>query len=214
MQLTIKGLAFALIVGEQIPIRKTGAWSVPHSPGPPSRQQIPNPSPLTPAVLGLPQPPPCHFDALPCVGGPSAPRPSRAPPHAYAITRRLPPSLPSTGRGSARTGWPCGYPRRRLFAAGPGAPPNSRSPTRSPHRRRALAPWPAPFPARVHNRVRAHHICAQAHHSLYRWTFLRACRNSFPTIPDRRPVGRMLLPPTSWPRLGLTDVRLNNDFRV
>ena len=114
-----------------------------------SESLTPYPSPLLLAVPGLPQPPPSHFVALPCValpcvalpcvalpcvGGPSAPRPSRVPPLANAIIRRLPPGLPSTGRGSARTGWPCGYPRRRLFAGRRGP----RTPAPPP-----ALPWPS-----------------------------------------------------------------------
>ena len=101
----------------------------------PRRKGLPPPST---AVAVLPQPPPINHDALPCVGGPSAARPSRAPPHASAVKRRQPPNLCSTGRGSARTGWPCADPRRQTPAAGSGEPPPGPL-HRAPVSRRSLA---------------------------------------------------------------------------
>ena len=74
-------------------------------------------------------------------------RPRRTPVPAHAASRQAP--CP-TGRGSARTGWPCADPRRQTPAAGPGDTPGppSRRPLAAPpattRRRHTIPPVASP----------------------------------------------------------------------
>ena len=58
----------------------------------------PRPYPLQ--LRGLPQPPPFNLVAMPCVGGPSAPRPSRAPPPSQS--NHTPPAANSLIKGAGQ----------------------------------------------------------------------------------------------------------------